>query len=542
MEKKIKRLYWIFAGILLGILLLVGNKFEDDLTMDRVDGKYRILDAGQAETETGNGIPYDVAVEYSLYAPEIQNGRQELVFYSAHQNVEVSIDGVKVYAMFPAAENAFGKTPGHAWHFIPLMDGDVGKEVKITITSPYKSNLYLEPIFYFGEKSAIVNSILLQNLLPLCLAILTFLGGIFLVGFALYTCKDTRVDKSMMYLGVFAVLISLWQFFDLQCSSIFFPYSLVTCYFPLMVLMLVPVPFVMFVRHMHKSQNHPLWDVMCGISFANIIVNTLLQVTGIADFKETLWITHVTFGLVIAMGIFMLIWEWRSVGLSPRLRLNMICVVACAIGSCIDLIFYYMTSGSAIMICGLTGFLVYVAVFGAGSVMEAKHLMAIGKKAEKFEEMAYHDQLTGFYNRLAWVDMVKKAGDHPEEYMVIMLDLNDLKRCNDSLGHDCGDRYITESAKIIEKSFGGQGNCFRIGGDEFCVLFHSTKPEDYMECIDRMLESIKKQNEENGDFAIQIAYGSASFDKMLDYDLNDTRSRADAAMYHRKFKMKGEKE
>ena len=542
MEKKVVRLYWIFAGILLGIILLVGCSFRYDLTMDRMDDGYRILNAKQTETETGNTAPYDVAVEYSLYVPEIQNGRQELAFYSVHQSVEVAIDGVQVYAMFPAEENAFGKTPGHAWNFIPLTDGDVGKEIKITITSPYKSNLYLEPVFYFGEKSTIVLSQLLQELPPLGLAILTFLGGILLIGFVVYTCKDSRVDKSLIHLGIFAVLIALWQFFDLHCSSIFFPYSLVTCYFPFLVLMLLPVPFVMFVRHMHKSKNHPLWGIMCGISFVNIVVNTLLQVTDIADFKETLWITHLTFGLVIGMGIFMLIREWRSVGLSPRLRLNMICVVACAIGSFIDLVFYYLTSGASVMICGLTGFLVYVMVFGASSVVEAKHLMAIGKEAEKFEKMAYHDQLTGLYNRLAWVDMVKKVGEHPEEYMVIMLDLNDLKRCNDSLGHDCGDRYITESAKIIEKSFGRQGNCFRMGGDEFCVLFHSTKVEDYMECMDRMQESIKNYNAENGNFVIQIAYGAASFDKSLDYDLNDTRSRADAAMYHRKFKMKSGEE
>lgn len=534
MEKKVTRLYWILAGILAVVLLVVGYGFQNQVFHARKDPNYRILAAEQSLVENH--------MEYTLKVPDIQNGRQELVFYTTHQNVTVTIDGKKIYEMAVSEDNAFGRTPGRAWNYVPLTQADEEKELKIFISSPYEKKLYIEPILYFGEKSEIVLSNMLEDLLPLCLAVVTLLVGVLLIGFVVYTSKDSRVDKSLAHLGVFAIMIALWQIFDLPISSVLFPDSLITCYMPLVALMFIPIPFVLFVRQMHKSKGHVLWSVMCGISFANIIINTFLQLTKIADFRDTLWITHVTFGVVMAMGIFMLAREWKSVGLSPKLKLNLVCVSACAAGTLLDMIVYYTTSGSTTMICGLTGFLVYVVIFGSASVTEAKHLMAIGKEAEKFEKMAFHDQLTGLYNRLAWVDMIKKIGDRPEEYIVIMMDLNDLKKCNDTLGHDSGDCYIRTSAKIMEKAFGSYGTCFRMGGDEFCVLFHSRNIETYMDCMDHLLEEIKKYNTEKHSFPIQIAYGEASFDKLVDYDLNDTKSRADAAMYHRKFKMKNGEE
>ena len=51
-----------------------------------------------------------------------------------------------------------------------------------------------------------------------------------------------------------------------------------------------------------------------------------------------------------------------------------------------------------------------------------------------------------------------------------MFDLNDLKKCNDTYGHDYGDQYIMMASEILKKLFALDGKCYRIGGDEFCAL------------------------------------------------------------------------
>lgn len=86
------------------------------------------------------------------------------------------------------------------------------------------------------------------------------------------------------------------------------------------------------------------------------------------------------------------------------------------------------------------------------SLKEAKALMEIGSQAKAFEEMAYHDQLTGLFNRTAYAEYTGSSNFKPEGHIIVMFDLNNLKQCNDSLGHDHGDSYIIESAGLIKKS------------------------------------------------------------------------------------------
>ena len=101
-----------------------------------------------------------------------------------------------------------------------------------------------------------------------------------------------------------------------------------------------------------------------------------------------------------------------------------------------------------------------------------------------------------------------------------------------------GDKYIKESARIISECFGDSGRCYRMGGDEFCILLRNHSLEDCKQRIKRMKEKAEKYNRENSDVLIKIACGYELYDKRLDYDINDTSRRADRMMYHEKFSMK----
>ena len=67
--------------------------------------------------------------------------------------------------------------------------------------------------------------------------------------------------------------------------------------------------------------------------------------------------------------------------------------------------------------------------------------------------------------------------------MIIVFDLNDLKKCNDKNGHMVGDEYIVASSKIIKKTFMEYGRVYRIGGDEFCVLMPNIELENGKELL-----------------------------------------------------------
>lgn len=152
--------------------------------------------------------------------------------------------------------------------------------------------------------------------------------------------------------------------------------------------------------------------------------------------------------------------------------------------------------------------------------------------------MAYRDQLTGLGNRTAFVEDMEKRVGVEASTSIIMLDLNDLKKCNDTLGHEAGDRYIQNAARMIDDSFRGNGKCYRIGGDEFCVIL----PSNSVKLCNALLVGLQDRqtefNEKSMEEKVYMAWGYAIYNANSDKNLNDTRKRADIMMYQNKKKMK----
>ena len=119
-----------------------------------------------------------------------------------------------------------------------------------------------------------------------------------------------------------------------------------------------------------------------------------------------------------------------------------------------------------------------------------------------------------------------------------MFDLNNLKKCNDTLGHMEGDRYIIDSASLIKEIFGNYGNVFRIGGDEFCVIMENTSDEIILSLLQQLILKENAYNKQSKTVYMQIAKGYAKFDKKMETNLDQTRCRADMLMYENKKRLK----
>lgn len=105
-----------------------------------------------------------------------------------------------------------------------------------------------------------------------------------------------------------------------------------------------------------------------------------------------------------------------------------------------------------------------------------------------------------------------------------------------------GDVYIKESARQINECFGDIGKCYRMGGDEFCVLIMGGNLEECRRRKSRLQEMVRDFNEKQTDIHMGIACGYELYDKRIDFDINDTSRRADKMMYREKFSMKHSEE
>ncbi len=107
-------------------------------------------------------------------------------------------------------------------------------------------------------------------------------------------------------------------------------------------------------------------------------------------------------------------------------------------------------------------------------------LMAAAKRAESLHRLAVKDHLTGAYNRRYFYHLTDQilAQAESRKYRVTLLlyDIDDFKRYNDTYGHAAGDEVLKSTAAIMKRITRSHDVVARIGGDEFVVLFWDPHP------------------------------------------------------------------
>ncbi|WP_026664724.1 diguanylate cyclase [Butyrivibrio sp. FC2001] len=160
---------------------------------------------------------------------------------------------------------------------------------------------------------------------------------------------------------------------------------------------------------------------------------------------------------------------------------------------------------------------------------------------DDLNSLAYHDSLTGVKNKTAYDDAASKLDmqEGEKEYGIVVFDANNLKKINDTYGHERGNIYLQNACRLTCRIFKGSP-VFRIGGDEFVVILQG---DDYDNCY-KLLRDFDVEAErhnletENEWEKINIAKGMVKYDPETDSNVESVFKRADARMYVAKQKMK----
>jgi diguanylate cyclase (GGDEF)-like protein len=153
------------------------------------------------------------------------------------------------------------------------------------------------------------------------------------------------------------------------------------------------------------------------------------------------------------------------------------------------------------------------------------------------QSQANIDALTGVKNMHAYKEMEarldRQITNHRQtSFAIVIFDVNDLKKVNDTSGHHAGDQYLRDACRIICDIF-KHSPVFRVGGDEFAVI---TQERDYA-CIDELLEKVNKHNAEAARTSgIIVACGMAKYEN--DPCVVSVFERADKEMYKNKSALK----
>ncbi|MEI6620833.1 MAG: diguanylate cyclase [Actinomycetes bacterium] len=156
---------------------------------------------------------------------------------------------------------------------------------------------------------------------------------------------------------------------------------------------------------------------------------------------------------------------------------------------------------------------------------------------------AFHDELTGLSNRVVFRAGLRRAADRSSQtrkpFAVMMLDLDDFKDINDSLGHPAGDDLLRVVGQRLTECMREGDTPVRLGGDEFAVILESTESlSDAQRVGARILDSLRQPvqlrgTQVNVSVSIGIAAGNGATDP------TEIERDADTALYEAKYSGKG---
>jgi diguanylate cyclase (GGDEF)-like protein/PAS domain S-box-containing protein len=161
------------------------------------------------------------------------------------------------------------------------------------------------------------------------------------------------------------------------------------------------------------------------------------------------------------------------------------------------------------------------------------------KMIEELHALSLKDDLTGLFNRRGFftiaTEFLKSSDRKKTKMYLLFMDLDNLKKTNDSLGHHQGDQALIAIAKILRKNFRRSDVIGRMGGDEFAVFPLEASKESVQKIEHRLRKNILSFNEDrNNLFELSISVGVSCYDPFYPCSIDDLLVRADKVMYEEK--------
>lgn len=525
-DKKYIVVYALYCTI---AVMLIAAAFLTD-SVERLQVQTHDFRDNQLFPESVRQLDADTE-EYTFHLNELEDGAYSMIFYTRHRFIDVFMDGRLNYSL-QISNARFGNTAGCLWNFVEIPNGT--RQAVVRIKTAYESMRNEKIMFFYGKAKASYEQLLNRMLPALILGIINIILGLFLMAAWFFARRHTKNGASLLHIGTFSCILGIWSVMESDLSALLFKNQQAASFFRYIIVLFMGMPFLLFLKDFLQLQSKKGWKILLTLIFIWIPINIGMQLMQVRDMKQTVTVSHMILVAVLAYMGYAVWCKKKEAGGRGNRFLNSFLYGAVILFTAVmvSLVGYY-TGEIMLELFGQMGFLVYVLLIGLTAAREALTIIEAGRQAELYRTLATKDVLTGMYNRNAYIEEIGKITD-PSDMMIVTFDLNNLKQCNDKQGHMFGDKYIIAAASILENVFGQFGNCYRIGGDEFCVIFQDAHTRN----IDAMVTEMKKQqnlyNQKSLDIFMQIACGYAVYDAASDRDIEATRSRADEMMYEDK--------
>jgi diguanylate cyclase (GGDEF)-like protein len=249
----------------------------------------------------------------------------------------------------------------------------------------------------------------------------------------------------------------------------------------------------------------------------------------------------------ILFSVYILIMLFGIFRLDTRQFLYVSAFILMTYGLDIFLLYLYRTQAIELRIelfqwLALLIILISVSFIG-GNISSLRHELSnsrkkIRKSLDIIQDMAIHDDLTGFYNRHHLMEMIASENNRSVRtgsvFSLAMLDIDHFKNINDTYGHQAGDNVLITFCAIVRSVLRKTDFCGRYGGEEFLVVLTETDLQSAKIFAERIRARVEESlfAELGKHSRVTVSIGLAQHRK--NEDIEKTIFRADEAMYKAK--------
>ncbi len=464
--------------------------------------------------------PIGIKKEYRFKTDKISSGDTSLMFYVVHSYIDVKLDDTLLYSTSAGKSNRIGSTPSSYWVVIPVSQLDKDKTVTVTVTPVFKSAENRKISFMIGSSYALFMKQLKADLPQLVLSSLCIVMGALIITVQLYLIFKKRTAAwNIFFLGNFSMLLGIWRITDTRFSSVMFKsHTMPIGYITLAALFILAVPILMYIDKQYKNKGYIVLDIAALITCAVALAALFCQVFSIAELRQILIACHIMLIADIAAIVS------SAVFYNTRGKRDTEAVIFTALlvsGGVLDIIIFYIKGSSSGMIITMVAFLIYTVYEFVVSLLNTN-------------KKAYIDSKTKLLNKAYWEDLVKEVFSADEQTAMIMFDLNSLKHTNDTLGHNMGDKMISEFSSILKNELGSKELLCRWGGDEFTVFVRNADREKTEEYISAVNNAVAAYNRSGKTPEIYFACGYALSCDFPGISWPELLAKADEYMYENK--------
>ena len=353
---------------------------------------------------------------------------------------------------------------------------------------------------------------------------------------AVYLRYRQMKDDRFRDVALFLVICGIWLITDSSVIQTYSSHPDMVCTISFYMFMMLAVPMLHFAQKIGKLKNGRILDVGIIMFYLNAFIQGLLNYFEVFDFIDMLFVTHILLCVWVLLSAFLL---WKEYKRKPEqeTRIVLLAYTSVSASGILSLLLYWLFEISYYGAIFELGILLFLILIIADTVISLAGKVRYRTEMQAYERLIREDWMTGMQNREPFENMVAELPKTVNQYknvLLVLMDINHLRRINNDYGRSAGDEVVVAAARCIENAFGKKGKCYRIGGDEFAAVIYDPDVDrkNLSESLDKEIRSYNR----NSRYRLSIARGFSSIrdEKGNLKTTGEWKYEADTNMYQNK--------